>query len=171
MEINIEGFKPQDYPITKNKLISISKRLNAVQLFLKENYLLKNQDLKPTKLKDLYDEKHFVLFCVENNIKKYSSKLDFTSKLSELQIEHYQSGGYPTYKISLDTLKINAEKENWINDINNENNYNNNENDNDDEIKILKKENDELKSKIEELEKLLSLKKIDEEIKIEKISN
>ena len=43
-EINTENFYPQDYPITKNKLKSISKRLDTVNLILMNEFILKNED-------------------------------------------------------------------------------------------------------------------------------
>lgn len=112
-EINTENFHPQDYPITKNKLKSISKRLDTVYLFLKEEFILKNEDFKG-RLVDLFES--YKSFCSGIN-KKPCGKFDFVSKLSEIQINHYDSGGYKKYKVSLDYLKKIAEKNNWINEL------------------------------------------------------
>ena len=54
-EIDTNNYHPQDYPLTENKLNSISKRLDFVYQYLKEEHILSNKDLK-SKLSDLYDE-------------------------------------------------------------------------------------------------------------------
>jgi len=89
-EIDTINFHPQDYPITKNKLNSITKRLDPVFLFLKEEFLLKNLNIK-CKLTDLYNE--FTVFCLDRK-KRVCNKNDFTTKLTELQINYYKSNGY-----------------------------------------------------------------------------
>ena len=43
--------------------------------------------------------------------------MDFVSKLSEIQINHYDSCGNKKYKVSLETLKTIADKNKWVNDI------------------------------------------------------
>lgn len=111
-EVNTDGFKPQDFPMTKNKLNSITKRLDSVYWFLKEKYILQNLsvDEKLSEFFLLYQE-----FCTINN-KKACSKTDFISKLSEIQINFYKSNGFNKYKISLEHLKSIANKNNWINE-------------------------------------------------------
>jgi hypothetical protein len=112
-EINTDKFHPQDYPITKSKLKSISKRLDTAYLFLKNEFILQNKGIK-TRLVDLYNE--YKVFCSEIN-KKPCGKLDFVSKLSEIQINYFDSGGYKKYKVSLETLKEISNKNSWITDI------------------------------------------------------
>ena len=79
-EINTDKFFPQDYPITKNKLKSISKRLDTVYLFLKNEFILQHKDIKD-RLTDLYNS--YKVFCSDIN-KKPCGKFDFVSKLSEI---------------------------------------------------------------------------------------
>ena len=112
-EINTDNFHPQDYPITKNKLKSISKRLDNVYLFLKNEFILQNKDIKE-RLTDLYNS--YKVFCSDIN-KKPCGKFDFVSKLSEIQINHFDSCGNKKYKVSLDTLKEIADKNNWITEL------------------------------------------------------
>jgi hypothetical protein len=112
-EIDTTGFHPQSYPITTNKSNSITKRLDSVFLFLKNEYLLKGGNICK-RLTELYEE--YKTFCTTLG-KKASSKLDFTTKLSELQINHYQSGGFLKYKVSLEQLKELAVKHKWLNEL------------------------------------------------------
>ena len=49
--------------------------------------------------------------------KKPCGKFDFVSKLSEIQINHYDSCGNKKYKVSLETLNTIAQKNNWINEL------------------------------------------------------
>ena len=53
-EIKTDKFQPQDYPITKNKLKSISKRLDTVYLFLKNEFILQHKHIE-IRLTDLYN--------------------------------------------------------------------------------------------------------------------
>ena len=105
-EINTEKFHPQDFPMTNNKLNSVSKRLNIVYMFIKDNYVLKTKDIE-CKLTDLYED--FTTYCIENN-KKHCCKTDFTSRLSEIQINYYKTGGYNCYKVKHTVLKALAQK-------------------------------------------------------------
>jgi phage/plasmid-associated DNA primase len=68
-EIDTNNYHPQDYPLTENKLNSISKRLDFVYQYLKEEHILSNKDLK-SKLSDLYDE--FTFWCTKNKKKSLS---------------------------------------------------------------------------------------------------
>jgi hypothetical protein len=65
-------------------------------------------------LTDLYNE--YKVFCSDIN-KKPCGKFDFVSKLSEIQINHYDSCGNKKYKVSLETLNTIAEKNKWITDL------------------------------------------------------
>lgn len=112
VEIDTTDFHPQSYPITKNKSNSITKRLDSVFLFLKNEYLLKGGSICK-RLTELYEE--YKTFCTTLG-KKASAKIDFTTKLSELQINHYQSGGFLKYKVSLEQLKELAKKHKWLNE-------------------------------------------------------
>ena len=63
---------------------------------------------------DLYNS--YKVFCSDIN-KKPCGKFDFVSKLSEIQINHFDSCGNKKYKVSLDTLKEIADKNNWITEL------------------------------------------------------
>lgn len=112
-EIDTTGFRPQSYPMTTSKLNSISKRLDIVYQFLKEEYILKNQDLK-IKLSDFYE--NFTSWCIKHQ-KKACIKTDFVTKLSEIQVNHYKSNGYLSYNVKVDVLKSIADKQHWINEL------------------------------------------------------
>ena len=113
-ETDTTNFQPQDYPLTKNKLNSISKRLDSVFLFLKEEFILKNKSIDGIKLKDFYEM--YECFCLERK-KRICDKTTFTSKLSEVQINYKLSNGYNRYKISLEALKVLSKTHNWINEL------------------------------------------------------
>ena len=112
-EIDTNNYQPQDYPLTDNKLNSISKRLDFVYQYLKEEHILTNKDLK-SKLSDLYDE--FTFWCAKNQ-KKSCQKTDFVSKLKEIQIFHKKSNGYLVYNVKLDVLKEIAAQQHWMTEL------------------------------------------------------
>jgi hypothetical protein len=156
-EINTDNFHPQNFPLTKNKLKSISKRLDTVYLFLKNKFILQHKHIE-IRLTDLYES--YKAFCSGIN-KKPCGKFDFVSKLSEIQINHYDSCGNKKYKVSLDTLKTIAQKNSWINeldeyDVVDEQLEIKNPLDGDDEnlklIEKLKQQLEEAQTKIKELE-------------------
>jgi hypothetical protein len=149
LEIDTTHFKPQQFPITKNKLNSISKRLDSVYLFLKEKYILENKSIYE-KLSDLYT--NYKLFCELNIKKKPCGKTDFITKLSEIQINFYKTNGFNMYKVDLDKLKLISSKKNWINQYDE---YEKDDEDTDEDDKDyfklyqqLLKENSELKKKL-----------------------
>lgn len=155
-EIDTTNFNSQEFPITNNKLHSVSKRLDPVYLFLKEEYILKNISIN-SKLSDFYET--FSTWC-SNNSKKKCQKTDFTQKLKEVQIEFYKTNGYNTYKVDIKDLKDKANKFKWINEIDE---YTETDNTNPldhgieethetDIIVKLKDENAELKKKLAEME-------------------
>jgi len=151
-EIDTKDFKAQQFPITKNKLHSISKRLDGVYLFLKENFILNNTPIDE-KLTDLYED--YKIFCFQNN-KRACARTDFITKLSEIQINFYKTNGYNKYKVSLDILKQIAKNNNWINEADEFNNLD--DNDVNDENKQNEQEEKDYKTKYEKL--LLIYKKL-----------
>ena len=112
-EIDTNNYQPQDYPLTDNKLNSISKRLDFVYQYIKEEHILTNKDLK-SKLSDLYDE--FSFWCARSQ-KKACQKTDFVSKLKEIQIYHKKSNGYLVYNVKLDVLKEIAAQQHWMTEL------------------------------------------------------
>jgi len=112
-EIDTNNYQAQQYPITENKLNSISKRLDFVYQYIKEEYIMTNKDIK-TRLSDIYDDYKF--WCVRSQ-KKACQKTDFVSKLKEIQIYHKKSNGYLVYNVKLDVLKEIAAKQNWMTEL------------------------------------------------------
>ena len=156
VEVDTVGFKQQNFPITKNKFNSISKRLDTVYAFLKENYILEKKSVDE-KLSDfylLYQE-----YCLLKN-KRGCGKTDFTTKLSEIQINYYKSNGYNKYKISLEQLKLIADNNNWITEIDEyaeEDSHNSIIEDENNEIETLRTENENLKKQLKDMEEKLKL--------------
>jgi hypothetical protein len=112
-EIDTTNYKAQQYPTTKSKLNSISKRLDTVYKFLKEEYLLKNESVFE-KVNDFYVI--FKAYCSTNN-KTCVCKTDFISKLSEIQINFYKTKGSNYFKIEHSLLKTIADKFKWVNEL------------------------------------------------------
>lgn len=112
-EQDTTNFNSQDFPITVNKLNSVSKRLDPVYLFLKEQYLLKNKSIN-SKLSDFYEE--YTCWCLENS-KRKCQKTDFTQKLKEIQIVFYKTNGFNTYKVDILELRKTADKNKWLNEL------------------------------------------------------
>ena len=112
MEIDTDGFKSQKYPITQSKKDSIVKRLDTVQLFLKEEFIMKRQPIKHSlsDLFQIYDD-----FVSTNLIKGVKIiKIDFNKKMKEQGFE--PMGKHIIYDISIETLNKVAKKKSWIHD-------------------------------------------------------
>ena len=174
-EINTDNFMPQDFPITSNKLNSISKRLDSVYLFLKEEYILTKKSIN-VKSKDFYTE--YQTFCKSNN-KKPCQKTDFTTKLNEIQIKMIKTdGGNNKFKVSYEQLKAIADKNNWINELDEPKEEEEEEDENpldhgveykfgkpkaDEKDEIIDRQNkeiEELKAKLKQLEEQLKPKEV-----------
>ena len=87
-------------------------------------------------------------------------KTDFTTKLSEIQINYYKSNGYNKYKISLEQLKLIADNNNWITEIDEyaeEESTHIINDDEKDEIDSLRTENEILKQQLKEMEEKIKL--------------
>jgi hypothetical protein len=112
-EIDLTNFNSQNFPITNNKMDSINKRLDTVELFLKENYILQNLNIN-CSIQDLFDS--YTMFCT-TIVKKPYNKIDFNKHLSTLNIIHYKSNSIRKYKISHEELMIIANKKHWIHSL------------------------------------------------------
>jgi predicted P-loop ATPase len=86
-EVDTKGFKPQNFPMTDNKIDSFAKRLEAHENFIKHNYVLQKLGIKCT-VQELYDE--YVDFCKKEQ-RTPSKKIEFGAKLKELGIEYYKT--------------------------------------------------------------------------------
>jgi hypothetical protein len=111
LDVNIENFNPQGFPMTNNKLDAISKRLDSVYQFLKDNYILRRKDINMS-VQELYDA--YSESCEDK--KKYN-KIDFNKQLKTININHYKSNGINKYKISSIDLLVIANKLNWIHEL------------------------------------------------------
>ena len=108
-EVDTSKFNPQAYPMTKSKLDSFSKRLDNVYKFLKDEYILRNRGISRITVADLYAE--FCLYCGNN---KKKGKIDFNSKLEEINIKYYGSSNKNYYKVSYEDLKAISDKFHWV---------------------------------------------------------
>lgn len=166
-EIDTSNFDSQhNMPITNSKKDAISKRLNVVEKFLKDEYVLKRKEIKPIKVEDLYND-FLDTSCVKMD------KKDFNNKMRELGIEYYKSNSSNKYKISLEQLNEIAEKKHWIHELDEFKDDGDDEDiedklvdmfdDTKEENKTLKQQNEELKKQLqqqqEEIEKLKLLLK------------
>lgn len=113
LEYDTTGFIPQQYPDTKSKLNSISKKLDPVCKFLKDNYILTNSSIFK-KPKELYHE--YVNYCNDRPQIKMYDLMDFKQKLSRLGFEPVIATAKRTnyYKITIDELNETAKVKKWI---------------------------------------------------------
>ena len=113
MEVDIKGFKAQNFPMTDSKIDSFAKRLEPQENFIKHHYILQKLGIKST-VQELYDE--FVEFCKKEQRTPFK-KIEFGSKLKELGIEYYKTAGNNKYKVSFEFLNELATTRHWIHDI------------------------------------------------------
>jgi hypothetical protein len=167
-KVNIDDYHDQDFPVTQAKLDAYAKRLDVTSQFLKYEYVLKKKNINNT-LADFYDE--FKSYCSFKD-KKPITKIDFHSKLKELQIKSYRSNLNIRIKYSIEDLEKLADKNKWIHETD-ELNIDDDDDDSEDEkenpldqgiikdnvckkdviIKDLQNQNNELLKQLEELKK------------------
>jgi hypothetical protein len=111
--MNTDEFYAQNFPETEAKNDAIVERLDYVYRFLKDTYILKNESLNGT-VKEVYEE--YVQY-MKNINKTYLSKYKFSSKLKEINIDHYKSDSNNKYKVSSEDLKEKAIKNKWIHQL------------------------------------------------------
>lgn len=167
MELDLTGFKPQQYPVTTSKLDSYAKRLDTVYRFLKDCFILKNEGIAKMSVGDLHE--FYQEYCKQEQIKS-KGKIDFNKTLEEVGIQRNKSNDTTFYNVTWKELKAIADKKHWIYELDaskskykvNEKNdpYNKGVTKETFGVKhVLQSEHDELKSKYEELLKILSEKK------------
>ena len=170
LEIDTNGFIPQEFPVTKSKLNSFAKRLDREYEFIKEQFILKKIDLnhKPKELYELYKQ-----FC---NMKSYKSidKYSFSEKLENVGITFIKTLGTNYLKYSVNNLIDIANKNKWLHeldetkdnydDIDDVANHDNIIESKNNEIKNLSDALLESKKEIEELKKLLEEKKVNKKV-------
>ena len=111
MEVDTTNYRPQNFPVTQNKLDSYAKRMETHELFLKYNYILAKTGLKTT-LAELYEE--YVSYCKGNGILRPLSKIDFNKKLKEVGIEAYKSNKDLKIDVPVEALAEIAKNQNWV---------------------------------------------------------
>lgn len=122
IEVDLSDYKAQTFPETKAKLDSISKRLDSVYLFLKEEFILKKQGINHV-VNDLYME--YCSYIIGNSNtsfhKKPLGKTEFNSRLSEVQIKYFDTTvdkkRKNKYVVSAEDLLTLAKKKKWLNDL------------------------------------------------------
>ena len=107
--INTDKFNPQSFPMTQSKMDSLSKRLDSVYKYLKEQYILKNKQIDISAV-DLYNDYKFYTT-------KPVAKEDFHRKLNEIGINKTKHGTKIWYNIEHETLLNIGKTKNWINEI------------------------------------------------------
>ena len=160
LERNTDGFIAQNYPLTNNKLHSLTKRLDSAYTFLKFKYVLPKNDLK-LKPKELYDD--YTMYCQINRVQRMHNKSDFMIKLADVGINYKKTNGNNFYRFSHEELKAISDKQKWVHELDYEeidvNEVCDDENtdakcdDKDDEINQLKNEVERLKKLLEEATK------------------
>ena len=148
LEIDTTNYNPQgDMPMTKNKLDAFAKRLDIVERFIKDNYILTKKEIYCT-VNELFEE--FNTYCLTSTKREWG-KITFTKRLEELHIKYYKSNGRNIYKIKLEELNNIANARHWIHDIDEYIDEDNKKASAIDEIENLKKENAELKRQLQEM--------------------
>lgn len=107
--INTDKFNPQSFPMTQSKMDSLSKRLDSVYKYLKEQYILKNKQIDISAV-DLYNDYKFYTA-------KPVAKEDFHRKLNEIGIDKTKHGTKIWYNIEHETLLNIGKTKNWINEV------------------------------------------------------
>ena len=110
LSINLDNYNAQAFPITLSKLDSISKRLDVVYKFIKDEYILNNNPINCSAM-ELYDEFKF------NHPTSKMSKEDFHKKLLEVGIARTKVNGRLHYNISHQELLTKAKAGSWIHEL------------------------------------------------------
>lgn len=113
LTIDTDKFNPQAFPITQNKKDSVSKRLDNVYKFLKDEYVLKRLDIDRSA-NDLYEDYKY------NNIYGKSTKLskeDFHRKMTEAGLNRFKKGLKYWYEIPHDKLLRVATAKMWVHEL------------------------------------------------------
>jgi hypothetical protein len=162
--IDVKGFKPQNFPMTDNKIDSFAKRLESHENFIKHHYVLQKLGIQ-CSVQELYDD--YVEFCKKEQRTAFK-KIEFGAKLKELGIEYYKTNGHNKYKVSTEFLHELATTRHWIHEIDDyfedqptKEEQGSKENDeliqrciqSEKELKALKNENEQLRLELEALKK------------------
>ena len=134
LEVDTNGFIPQQFPITQSKLNAFAKRLDKVYEFIKEQFILTKTDLHHTT-KELYEI--YAGYCQVRNIKKID-KTSFSEKLKQVNINYIKTNGNTWYKYSIKSLIDIANSNKWLHELDE---ISDNDNDNEENETTLHFEN------------------------------
>ena len=150
-------------PLTKYKLDSFAKRLDLVERFIKETFILKKKDFVGT-VGEMFDK--FNSFSISKNSNEWG-KIKFTKRLDELHIKYFKSNDKNKYNTKLDELIKIANSRHWIHELDEftevkDKNIHCPDPEGIDSNTAMSKiilENNSLKKQLEEMQKLLDLYK------------
>jgi hypothetical protein len=108
--IDTNGFNPQSFPITQSKKDSLSKRLDSVYKFLKDEYILKKIDID-CSAQDLYTEFKY------NSYSNKMSKEDFHRKMTEAGFTRIKKENKLWYEIKHKILLKCANSKLWLHEL------------------------------------------------------
>lgn len=114
MEINLEGFYSQNYPLTQSKLDSVAKRLDNVYKFLKYKYILPKKNIDKVSVSNLFSQ--YVEYCSKNQLKP-KHKVDFNKTLEDVGITRKKDNAIKFYRITYEELNKISEKFHWVHDL------------------------------------------------------
>jgi len=162
LECDLTNYNANKYPMTSSKLDSIAKRLPSVPLFLKTEYVLKRKGIEKVSVDELHIE-YQAFHKRELLTGKPCHKIDFNKKMKGLNIEYIHTSKLNFYNVPVNVLLDISNKEKWIHELDIFNDEDNNENSkyelftltDSNELNKIKKENEELKKKLAEMELLL----------------
>lgn len=107
--LDTTDFNPQAFPLTQSKLDSLSKRLDSVYKFLKDEYILKNEGIS-CPANDLYTEYKY-------HTTKPVSAVDFHKRMLEVGFEKFKKDGRLFYDIGHKLLLKCAQKKHWLHEF------------------------------------------------------
>ena len=114
--IDLTNYHDQAFPSTKAKQDAIVKRLDTVARFIKERYVLKNNDLK-LPLKSLYEE--YTNYCSGIN-QKALCKIDLNNRLAAYKMKGIKSGNdHNKFVYSHEQLLEIANTHHWLHSTDN----------------------------------------------------
>lgn len=160
IEYNISGFIPQLFPTTESKLNSYAKRLDKVYCFLKEKFILQNQNMNITA-KEIYDL--YTSYCKTEDIKKDDNKT-FHAKLKQVGLEYRKTKGNHYYIYTHEALLAIANENKWIHELDEFANEETPYNSEGSEIKMLKELLKQKDLEIEQLKAQLAKKDLIEQL-------
>jgi hypothetical protein len=128
VEIDTKEFNALIIPMTQAKKDLCADLITPLEKFLKFEHLLKNIPLKG-KVKTYFED--FGMYCASNNHYQFTTIQKFSQSMRELGLTYKLLNGYNGYNVSIENLKVLANKKKWLHDL--------------DEVEDDKKESDPIK--------------------------